>query len=59
MDPHDHCGSSALYINSIRFYEGNRCILSYENLEWVFIMLAAAVFLYASVRSSRKLEAET
>ncbi|MGB9837632.1 MAG: hypothetical protein ACPLJI_02420 [Methanothermobacter sp.] len=30
-----------------------------RTLEWFFIMLAAAVFLYASVRSNRKLEAET
>lgn len=30
-----------------------------RTIEWVFIMLAAAMFLYASVRSNRKLEAET
>lgn len=30
-----------------------------RTIEWVFIMLSATMFLYASLRSNRKLEAET
>ncbi|WP_321211939.1 hypothetical protein [Methanothermobacter sp. DP] len=30
-----------------------------RTIEWVFIMLSATIFLYASLRSNRKLEAET
>lgn len=51
---------SMLFISTV--FGFMREIIAFDlmrTIEWVFIMLAAAMFFYASVRSNRKLEAET
>ncbi|MDI9615159.1 hypothetical protein [Methanothermobacter sp.] len=51
---------SLLFISTV--FGFMREIMAFDlmrTIEWVFIMLSAAMFLYASLRSNRKLEAET